>query len=366
SGAAFALAPLVQMYAQEGRSYASVGALVALATYLLVRGLDGGGRRVWTGYAAAAAAAGWLHEFALPALVAHGITVLSTGVPCAVRRRWCAAAGAAVLAVAPLAAFSSRQSGQVAWIAGPSVLQWAGIGALTLLGAGCAYLVRRAAGPEAARGRGPVSPAGIGLPLLIAPTAVLLAAAAYRPVYLDRYVLYSYVGLALVLGQALALLLAHRPARGGARARRLALLGVRAGVALAVLSLLPVSVRMRTPEGRKDDVAAVAATVRQVTGHTRADGVLFMPARRREWRMSYPGPYRGLRDLALRRGPVHSHTLEGVELPAPLIRQRVLAARRIVALTDPPDPPDACGPCGLAPAAPGPSARKAPHCYARA
>lgn len=338
SGVVFALAPLVQMYAQEGRSYASVGALVALATYLLVRALDGGGRWSWAGYAAAAAAAAWLHEFALLALVAHGITVLSAGVPRAVRRAWCVAVGAAVLAVAPLAVFSTGQSDQVSWIAGPDVAQWAGIAGVTALGVGCAYGVARAAGADAA-GAGPVSPARLGLPLLIAPTALLLAAAAYRPMYVDRYVLYSYVGLALVVGRALDLLLAYRPARDTPRARRWSRLGVRAGVALAVLALLPVSLEMRTPDSRKDDVAAVAYTVRRMTAHGEADGMLFMPARRREWRLSYPGAYRGLRDLALRRGPVRSRTLEGVELPAPVIRQRVLGARRIVALTDPGDQP---------------------------
>jgi mannosyltransferase len=352
SGAVFALAPLVQMYAQEGRSYASVGALVALATYLLVRALDGawhgdaGSRWLWTGYAAAVVAAGWLHEFALPALVAHGITVLTGGVPRGARRRWGVAAGAAVLAVAPLAAFSTGQSDQVSWIAGPSLAQWAVIAELSGLGAGCAYGVARAAGRGRgrARGRGPVSPARLGLPLLIAPTAVLLAAAAYRPVYLDRYVLYSYAGLALVLGQALDLLLAYRPARPASGGRRWTPLAVRAAVVLAVLSLLPVSVEMRTPDSRKDDVVAVADTVRRLAGHGEADGVLFMPARRREWRLSYPGAYRGLRDLALRSGPVRSRTLEGVELPASGIRQRVLAARRVVALADPPDQPLETGP----------------------
>ncbi|MCA1218285.1 glycosyltransferase family 39 protein [Streptomyces sp. 8L] len=339
AGAVFALAPLVQMYAQEGRSYASVAALVALATYLLVRGLDGGGRWVWAGYAGAAAAAGWLHEFAVPALVAHGITVLTGGVPRAVRRRWAFAAGAAVLLVAPLAVFSMGQSDQVSWIGGPSAVQWADIVAVTALGTGCAYALSRTEGPGARATGRPVSPARLGLPLLIAPTALLLAAAVYRPMYVDRYVLYSYAGLALLLGQALDRLLAYRPVRGTARSRRWKRYGIRAGVALAVLSLLPVSLEMRTPDSRKDDVAAVARTVRSLADQDGADSVLFMPARRREWRMSYPGAYRGLRDLALRRDPVRSRTLEGVELPSKAIRQHVLGARRIGALTDPPDQP---------------------------
>ncbi|MBP0459924.1 glycosyltransferase family 39 protein, partial [Streptomyces bomunensis] len=96
SGVTFALVPLVQMYAQEGRSYALVCALVALATYLFVRALDGGGGWwLWAGYGTAVAAAGWLHEFAVLALAAHGVTVAVSGVGRAARVRWAVAAVAA-------------------------------------------------------------------------------------------------------------------------------------------------------------------------------------------------------------------------------------------------------------------------------
>ncbi|MEW2546626.1 glycosyltransferase family 39 protein [Streptomyces sp. NPDC047002] len=338
AGTVFALAPLVQMYAQEGRSYASVCALVALATYLLVRALDGGGRWTWAGYAAAGAAAGWLHEFAVLALVAHGVTVLTCRTKRRARRRWAVAAGAALAAVAPLAVFSTGQSDQVSWIGGPGAAQWAQITAVMALGAGCAYGAARLPRPPGRRA-GPVPPAGLGLPLLVLPTALLLAAAVYRPVYLDRYVLYSYAGLALLLGQVLDLLLAYRPAPGAPAVRRLAPYGVRAVAALAVLALLPVTLEMRTPESRKDDVAAIARAVRQVSARGGADGVLFLPARRREWRLSYPGAYRGLPDLALRGTPAGTATLEGVEAPPAAVARRVLAARRIVALTDPPGQP---------------------------
>jgi hypothetical protein len=65
------------------------------------------------------------------------------------------------------------------------------------------------------------------------------------------------------------------------------------------------------------------------------DGVLYLPARRRVWSLPDPGSVRGLRDLALDRAPAASHTLYGTEVPAPVIRSRVITAARIVAVSDP-------------------------------
>ncbi|MXM67970.1 hypothetical protein GR925_32180 [Streptomyces sp. HUCO-GS316] len=48
-----------------------------------------------------------------------------------------------------------------------------------------------------------------------------------------------------------------------------------------------------------------------------------------------PDSLRGLRDLALDRSPVGSHTLYGTEVPATVIRSRMLATARIVAVRDP-------------------------------
>ncbi len=66
-----------------------------------------------------------------------------------------------------------------------------------------------------------------------------------------------------------------------------------------------------------------------------ADGILYLPSRRRVWSFPDPAPFRALHDLALDRTPYASHTLYGTEAPAPVIRARVLAAHRIVVLRDP-------------------------------
>lgn len=94
---------------------------------------------------------------------------------------------------------------------------------------------------------------------------------------------------------------------------------------------------MRSPESRKDDVLAVARAVARSARP--GDGVLFLPARRREWLLASPSVYGRLHDLALAESPVDSGTLQGTELPAATIRRHIGTARRIVVLADPPGAP---------------------------
>ncbi|MER5514004.1 hypothetical protein [Streptomyces sp. NPDC002763] len=79
----------------------------------------------------------------------------------------------------------------------------------------------------------------------------------------------------------------------------------------AVAALLPVTAYLRTPGSRLDDVTAIGAAVR--TAGAGADGILYLPARRRVWSLADPGTVRGLRDLALDRTPAASGTLYGTE-----------------------------------------------------
>ncbi|MFB6707435.1 glycosyltransferase family 39 protein [Streptomyces sp. NPDC056333] len=338
-GLAFALLPMVQMYAQEGRSYAMVCALIALSTYLLVGAVDHSSRRRWAAYALTVVAAGWLHEFAVLALPAHGLTLYLSRSPRAPMRSWAVAAGLSVVAVAPLALRSTGQSGQVSWIGWPHPGEWLVIAAVTLVGVLCAGYATK---PEPATGTraraGVLRLVRLALPLLIAPTATLLLASLHDPMYLDRYVLYSQLALALLVGAAVDRLwdAAGRTARPAVSRSRAVLFGAAAtGV---VVALLPVTLQMRTPDSRKDDVTAIAAQVRTMASDDA--GVLFMPARRREWALSYPDDFRGLTDLALRRAPRAGNTLEGTEFSAGRIRVRLRAFDRIVALTDPPGQPE--------------------------
>lgn len=299
AGVLFALFPATQQYAQEGRSYALVTAGVVWATYLFLRGR-------WAGYGVLLAVVCWVHEFAALVLFAHAVTLRLLGMPW---RRWGAAAAGVLVAVAPLALVSARQAGQqLGWLGRPSVAMWLGFLAVSALG----LLLSRV--PSLADRR----VTAVALPLLIVPPGLLITGSLLKPWYVDRYVLYALAGLALLGGVALARLPAH-PGK--------------VAVCLLALALLPVSLAVRTPESRKDDVVAVAETVRKLSRP--GDGVLFLPSRRREWLMSYPTRYARLNDLALARSPSASHTLEGTELPPAVIRSHLLSTSRVIALTDP-------------------------------
>ncbi|MGV9453487.1 glycosyltransferase family 39 protein [Streptomyces sp. NPDC003635] len=298
AGLAFALLPPVQRYAQEGRSYALVCALVAWATYLLLGAVREGRRRAWAGYGALLLTACLLHEFAVLAALAHLVWL-----PRSARRAGATTLGAVAVGLAPLALLSTRQSEQVSWIGGISAGALLGFAGVTLLGIACAALIK-----------GPLP--RLALPLLALPSLLLLLLSLIKPLYVDRYVLYGHLGTALLLGAALDRLL---------RARRVL------WTALVVPLLLPTTLDLRTPDSRTDDVTATAAAIEG----SDADAILFMPSRRRVWTLTDPGSLRGKRDLVLSASPADSHTLYGTELPAGEIRARLLTADRVVALRDP-------------------------------
>ncbi|MFF8266115.1 hypothetical protein ACF059_01855 [Streptomyces sp. NPDC016562] len=296
AGSAYALLPPVQMYAQEGRSYALVAAAVVWSTYLMLR-------ERWAAYAVVLLLGCWLHEFAVLALLAHGFTAWRS-------RGWRWSAAAVVALLLPLAVASARQAEQqLGWLGRPSGQDWA---AYAVLAAAVLLLARGACG-ELVR---------VALPLALLPPGLLMVISLVHPWYVDRYVLYALAGLALLAGARLA------QARGWWP-------WLLAGALLVPFGFW--SVWLRTPESRKDDVLAVAAAVRERAGP--GDAVVFMPSRRREWLLSSPGAYEPLRDVALDRTPAASHSLQGTELPPDRIRAALLTAPRVIALLDPPGQP---------------------------
>ncbi|WP_269648929.1 glycosyltransferase family 39 protein [Streptomyces sp. ActVer] len=328
AGLVFVLVPITQQYAQEGRSYALVTAGVTWATYFFLRATGASHGRWWTAYALTLGLACWLHEFAALALVAHGLTLWWLRSSRQVWLRWGIAAAGVAASLLPLAVASAAQAEQqLGWLGRPSLSAWLQFLALSAVGALlCQLLVSEGSVEAAALSR-------LSLPLLVAPAGLLMVISLIKPWYVDRYVLYGMTGLALPTGAALEWAIGQRHRL--APAARVLTACLLAGAAVAVL--LPWSLLVRSPESRKDDVVAVAHTVDKST--TKGDGVLFMPARRREWLLSYPAVYHRLNDLALAKSPAASHTLQGTELSADEIRRRILAANRIVALTDPPGQP---------------------------
>ncbi|CAL9436188.1 glycosyltransferase family 39 protein [Streptomyces sp. enrichment culture] len=332
AGLVFALLPAVQRYAQEGRSYALVTALVVAGTWTLVRACGSRRRLWWICYFALVLLSCLLHEFAVLAPAAHGVALLAARAPRAVLVCWATAVCATAAAVAPLVLLSLGQSGQVAWIEvspGGDVLGFALIAGVGVL---CAAVHRRSGSGGGAPlrglpdGRRPPAgtPATLALPLLLVPPAALLLASLVKPLYVDRYVLYAQAGLALLVGAALDALW-----RSG-RARPAVALATAAAVLAAVG---PVGTQLRGPQSRTDDVGAIAEAVREAA--LPGDGVLFLPAGRRVWTFGHEPATYGAVDLALAEPRQRAHTLLDTEVPAAVIPGRVLHVSRVVVVREP-------------------------------
>ncbi|NNN29402.1 hypothetical protein HLK59_03340 [Streptomyces sp. S3(2020)] len=313
AGLVFAILPQVQKYAQEGRSYALVCALVTWATYALVVSVPRRARWRWAVYGSTMLLACLLHEFAALALVAHGVTLLVSRVPRPVLKAWSVTAAGVVAGLLPLAVHSAGQSGQVSWIDGPVRLD--DFLAVAVVGVVCALAPLGV--------RGPVRLSVLAVPLVVLPGLLLLIASLVKSLFVDRYVLYSHIGIALLLGAWMDCV--HRRLRFS----RHAWIAVVAAVAV-LAALVPPSLWLRTPQSRSNDATAIGAAVRE-EGRP-GDGLLYLSGQRRILTAPNPEDTRFLTDLALAQDPVSSNTLSGVELPARDIAARMLEFDRIVAV----------------------------------
>ncbi|MFE9941269.1 glycosyltransferase family 39 protein [Streptomyces hirsutus] len=316
AGLVFPLLPQVQKYTQEGRSYAMVCALVAWATYALVVGVTRHARWRWAVYGCTMLLACLLHEFAVLALVAHGVTLVVSRVPRPVLRAWGVTATGVVAGLLPLAIRSAEQSAQVSWIDVPVRLPE--FLAAAVVGVACALA------PVAARG--PVRLPVLAVPIIVLPCLLLLIASLVKPLFVDRYVLYSNIGIALLVGAGMDHF--HQMRKSS---RNAAVAGVAAVAVLAALVLT--GLWLRTPQSRSNDVTAIGATVRKESRP--GDGLLYLSGQHRILAAANPEDTRFLTDLALAQDPVSSNTLAGIELPAQDIAARMLGFDRIVAVRGP-------------------------------
>lgn len=340
-GLALGLLPAVQFQLQEGRAYALIAGGAGLSTLLLVSLIAGGGagggtgggggpgRRIrlrWTAYGALVLVCALLNWLSLLILPAHAVTLWWARARRDVVAPWLLASAAAVAGALPLILFSRTQSGQVSWI--PPLTWHMMIGPAVLLAVG-------ALGAWADRRGGPrtgfparLTAASVGLPLLAVPLLGLAAASLVQPLFLDRYVLFSMLGLALLIGAALGAavraLAPRYPRASGAL--------VPAVVAVSAVALLPVALADRSPASRVDDVLAVAGEVSVLKQD--GDAVLFVPAARRDTQLVSPGAFAGLRDIALARGPAESGTLKGEEASPARIAAALREQRRVLLVTD--------------------------------
>ncbi|MET3983863.1 glycosyltransferase family 39 protein [Streptomyces sp. PvR034] len=328
-GLALGLLPAVQFYLQEGRPYALVAAGAALSTLLLVSLVkdDASNRPAgrqpwprWTAYGCLVLVCALLNWLSLLVLPAHAVTLWWVRAGRGVWARWATAGAGAVAGVLPLVLFSRGQSDQVSWI--PPLTWHMMLGPAKLLAVG--GLAAWADRPDRRR----VSAAAVGLPLLVVPQLGLIGLSLVQPLFLDRYVLFSMAGLALLIGAALgAAVRAVRP-----RLPRASALLVPGVIGVAVLALLPLELAKRDPASRVDDVLAVAGEVNRLKRD--GDAVLFIPAARRDTALVSPDAFAGLADIALARDPAASGTLKGVEADPDRIRELLLGQRRVLLVTD--------------------------------
>lgn len=328
AGLLYAVTPFASFYAQEGRSYALVAAGAALATWCLLNAVERDSSGRWAGYAAAVAGTALLHEFALLMLVAHGATVLSAASRPGAWRRWAAAAAAAVVPVVPLAVISSGQGDQVAWIQEPGaaevrvlIQQFAGPDVRVLT---AAAVLAGLAVLRPPRRTGLVGLTAVALPLVVLPVAVLFAVSSVRPLFVDRYLLFAFAGVPLLVAAGLERVL------GSLRAAPwrpvVAVAGV-AAVAAAFCCQLPFHQQERGRDGRIDDLREVAAYVASETRPN--DAVLFVPSYQRHIFLSYDREFAGRRDIALKTGAAASGTFYGEELDTARVEERIRAEREV-------------------------------------
>ncbi|AXE81344.1 hypothetical protein C5746_35285 [Streptomyces atratus] len=315
AGIVFVVLPGVQRYAQEGRSYALVCALVVWATYSLVRAVERDRRGMWAAYTALLLTACLVHEFAVLALAAHALVV-----PRAMRRTFVAAAVRVVAGLAPLVLVSMRQSTQVGWLDATKPDEYAHFSLMVGVALAAVWIAVAGRRTRTACERRLVV---LGLGLFLVPTGLLMLLALAKPLYLDRYVLYGVAGLALLLGAAFDQVL-----RRGRRIRA----GAVVAAVVACAALVPTALDLRTPASRSDDMTALAAVLRETVRPD--DGLVYLSVKRRAWELAEPRPAPGV-DLARARGPLTSHSLYGTEVAPDELRARMLARHRIVAIASP-------------------------------
>ncbi|MFI6852547.1 glycosyltransferase family 39 protein [Streptomyces sp. NPDC050416] len=334
AGLLYAITPMTGHYAQEGRSYALVAAGVAGATLLLLRAVEAATARAWWPYGTVVALTCLLHELAVLVLCAHAMTLALLRVPRAVWTAWGRAAGVVGLLLLPLAWVSQGQSQQVAWLVTPGWDRAERL--LRNFCPGPAGVAFRASLPLMAVGLRTRRLAAVALPLLLAPPVILMTVSQARPLFHDRYVLYSLAGASLLVAAGAGRVAAAlgrlrfdgRRVRVGGRQVRV-VLGITGVLALTATFIhqLPVHRQHRSAAHRPDNLAVVSALA--LSQLRPGDPVLFVPSVGRLAALAYPKGFRQVRDIALRESAPRSGTLWGREATPAELRHRLASVDRV-------------------------------------
>ena len=338
AGVLYALTPYVEEYAQNGRSYAWVAAVVTAELLALLRALDAPERRGrWLAYAGLVVVAGYLHEMTLLVQAGLAVTFVLARTPRPVLRRWLLWTAAASALVSPLVLLSYRESAAVRYLRPAGWPQVRALGQIyfgldvRVEYAGLA-LAALAVLPFRARSNGNrdgLTVARLAAPLVVVPAATLmLASHAAHSLYDSRYVLYGAVGAALLVAAGL-----DRVARAAVRLRAGA--GQRVLVAAVTLAAVlagtavqwPVQQRIRTVASRGQDFGTAARYL--ALAASPGDAYVFVPLSTRSMELGYPQDFRRLSDVTLHRSPVQTGTFLGTYRNAAAIRGSMLRRGRV-------------------------------------
>lgn len=309
AGLVFALLPMVTRQAHNARPYALVTAAAVLASYLLPGVAQRPTPRRLAGYAAALVLVGYLQMFGLLLIPAHAVALagLAGDSRRAVVRRWLASAGAASLAVAPVAILGWLERSQISWIPQPGWHDAGDLVATLLAGTAAAAMALALLGLAGLARGGRLG--WLAGPWLLLPPLLLVVLSEIKPVYNGRYLTFCLPAVALLAGAGLAAL--PRPA---------------AIVALAATTslLLPTLWALRAPDG---GMRAVAQFLR--AEERPGDAIAYPGHAIPPWYLAYPDGFAQLRDISLARTGAALGHLYASTVPRPVLDRRERGVRRI-------------------------------------
>jgi len=326
AGLLLAVTPMVNQYAQSGRSYAIDLFAVAATGYVLLWALDAPTWRRWLPYGALVTFSGYMHEMTTLMILAHGVTLLVSRQRRSTLGRWALTCVAALAALAPLILISAAQVGQLAYVRaaslhsvyllarclfGPSPIAVAVIAGLVLIGVLGTH-----------RSDGVVTLQQLAVPLLLVPpTALLSESAIAHPLYAGpRYLMFCLSAAALLAATGIDRVVRRwRPSAKWA-----------AGVLVVALVLglnWPTQLLLRTPAGHLQDMAGAARFLG--THAVPGDGVLYVPAGMGLAPLGYPDDYRDVTAIARAESPEEAANLYGSPLPMAQVRLNMRARSRI-------------------------------------
>jgi mannosyltransferase len=313
AGLVFAMMPIVARYSQEARSYGMVTALAVFATVAFVVALQSGRRRWFGWYGLLVAVLGLLHLLALLLVLAHAVTLVLSGTGRERRRNWLVAVGGALVVVSPMLVIGFGQREQLAWVVRPHLVDVLDLsanlcGSYPLVAPVSALIGAALVGARAGGLLRGVTPMTVALPIALLPSALMLAATPFHPLYVYRYGLYSCAGVALLAGAGLARL--H-----WSRALPCLLL-------IGALAIPDMNTQHKEAARADDPEAAARVFAREVRP---GDAILYVPTQTRLFIGSFPRQAGLLNDIALTRQPWQAGNLGGTEVGDAALAQRIEA-----------------------------------------